>query len=54
MEDAMEGRKAEASSWFRSLRDRITAAFEGLEDAHGAGVSAGLPAGRFEVTPTAR
>lgn len=44
-------RKAEAALWFRSLRDRITAAFEGLEVA-----AARPPCGpaRFEVTPTTR
>ena len=44
-------RKAEAALWFRSLRDRITAAFEGLEAA-----AARPPCGpaRFEVTPTTR
>ncbi|WGH79482.1 oxygen-dependent coproporphyrinogen oxidase [Jannaschia ovalis] len=44
--------KTRAAAWFRELRDRIVAAFEGLEDrpaAHWDG-----PAGRFEVTPTRR
>lgn len=46
----MARERAEAASWFRTLRDRIVAAFEGLEDrAPGTG-----PAGRFEVTPTER
>ena len=40
-------RKARASAWFRSLRDDIVAAFEGLEA--GAGSLA-----RFEVSPTTR
>jgi len=44
-----DDRKQQASGWFRSLRDRIVAAFEGLEDAHGTGTP-----GRFEVTPTTR
>ena len=43
-------RKARAAAWFRSLRDRIVAAFEDLETRHAAG---GAP-GRFEVTPTTR
>lgn len=45
-----EERKARASDWFRSLRDRIVAAFEALED-RGPG---GAGPGRFEVTPTVR
>jgi len=47
----IEARKAEASAWFRSLRDRIVAAFEGLEAR--AAADGGAPA-RFEVTPTTR
>jgi coproporphyrinogen III oxidase len=37
--------KSRAATWFRSLRDQIVAAFEGLEGPEG---------GRFEVTPTVR
>jgi len=44
-----DDRKQQASAWFRTLRDRIVAAFESLEDAHGTGA-----AGRFEVSPTSR
>ena len=44
-----DDRKRQASGWFRSLRDRIVAAFEALEDAHGTGAP-----GRFEVSPTTR
>ena len=51
MSEAFEGRKAEASDWFRALRDRIVTAFEDLEDR--ATPEGGLPA-RFEVTPTTR
>lgn len=52
MTDTFEPRKAAASAWFSTLRDRIVAAFEALEDGFaGAG---DLPAGRFEVTPTTR
>jgi coproporphyrinogen III oxidase len=51
---ADEERKARAAAWFESLRDRICAAFEGLEDAQDAGPFAGLPAGRFERTETRR
>ena len=49
MTDLFDARKARAAAWFRELRDRIVAAFEGLEDRHGAGQP-----GRFEVTPTTR
>jgi coproporphyrinogen III oxidase len=40
---AMQKNKAEAAAWFRSLRDRIVAAFESLEDS-----------ARFSVRPTVR
>ncbi|MDP3960184.1 MAG: oxygen-dependent coproporphyrinogen oxidase [Pseudorhodobacter sp.] len=50
MSDDFDARKARAAAWFRTLRDQIVAAFEGLEDSHG-GPGA---AGRFEVTPTIR
>lgn len=49
MSEDFDSRKAEASQWFRSLRDQIVAAFEGLEDRFGSGEP-----GRFEVTPTTR
>ena len=49
MTDAFETRKPRASAWFRSLRDRIVAAFEAVEGAYGSGMP-----GRFEVTPTTR
>ena len=49
MTDPFERRKAEAALWFRSLRDQIVAAFEGLEDKY-----ATENPGRFEVTPTTR
>jgi coproporphyrinogen III oxidase len=42
-----DDRKARAAAWFRSLRDQIVAAFEGLEAEAGSDV-------RFEVTPTTR
>lgn len=42
--------RARAAGWFRSLRDRIVAAFEALEDE---GPGAAAP-GRFGVTPTER
>ena len=46
----MQTERRLAADWFRSLRDQINAAFEALED-RGPGAA---PAGRFEVTPTAR
>ncbi|MFZ1470750.1 MAG: oxygen-dependent coproporphyrinogen oxidase [Paracoccaceae bacterium] len=46
-----DDRKEMASAWFRSLRDRIVAAFEDLEGRAAPGDC--LPA-RFEVTPTTR
>ncbi|MDO5704617.1 MAG: oxygen-dependent coproporphyrinogen oxidase [Paracoccus sp. (in: a-proteobacteria)] len=46
----MDAQRRTAADWFRTLRDRITAAFEQLED-RGPGDT---PAGRFEVTPTQR
>ncbi len=54
MSDAMEQEKATASAWFRGLRDEITGAFEAMEDRQQGGPTASLPAGRFEVTDTAR
>ncbi len=49
MTDPFDSRKSRAAAWFRTLRDRIVAAFEDLEARHG-----GPNAGRFEVTPTTR
>lgn len=46
----MEQERSTAAAWFRSLRDRIVAAFEGLEDRG----PTEAPAGRFDVTPTTR
>ncbi|WP_204318704.1 oxygen-dependent coproporphyrinogen oxidase [Pseudooceanicola aestuarii] len=56
MSDAsvMDAEKAEASAWFRELRDRIVTAFEGLEDSHTTGPLSEKAPGRFEVTPTRR
>ena len=53
-QDDFGARKQRAAAWFRTLRDRIVAAFEALEDAQTAGPFASLPAGRFEVTSTRR
>lgn len=54
MTNQMEDERARASAWFRSLRDEIVAAFEGLEDSHSEGPFADQEAGRFEVTETKR
>lgn len=49
----VEDRKAQATSWFESLRDEICAAFEAIEDDY-RGPEAEVPAGRFERKPWAR
>jgi coproporphyrinogen III oxidase len=54
MTGGMEARKARAAAWFTDLRDRICAAFEGLEDAQTEGAFADLPPGRFERKETRR
>jgi coproporphyrinogen III oxidase len=46
--------KQRAAAWFRSLRDQIVAAFEGLEDSHTNGPLADAAPGRFEVSKTTR
>jgi coproporphyrinogen III oxidase len=50
---ALEARKTEAAAWFESLRDRICAAFEALEDEAPAHLYPGEP-GRFVRTPWSR
>lgn len=50
MSEAFTAEKDQAAGWFRQLRDRIVAAFEGLEDAHDAPTAPG----RFEVSQTRR
>jgi len=52
-ETELEGRKARASEWFATLRDRIMAAFEQLEDAASPDLYPGAP-GRFERKPWVR
>jgi coproporphyrinogen III oxidase len=39
-----------ARAWFETLRDRLCAAFEAIEDELASGPHAGLPPGRFERT----
>ena len=46
----IETKQAIAQTWFRALRDRITAAFERIE-ADVQGPNAHMPAGKFEITP---
>ena len=53
MTDETEARKTAAAAWFRDLRDRITQAFEDLEDAHSGRLSEQQP-GRFSRTPWER
>ncbi|MFV0293908.1 MAG: oxygen-dependent coproporphyrinogen oxidase [Paracoccus sp. (in: a-proteobacteria)] len=50
MNDAQNTERRQAADWFRELRNRITAAFEALEDR---GTDT-IQAGRFDVTPTER
>ncbi|MBL4629360.1 MAG: oxygen-dependent coproporphyrinogen oxidase [Roseicyclus sp.] len=50
MKDPINDHKVRASTWFRSLRDDIIAAFETVEVTQGGDA----PAGRFEVSETKR
>jgi coproporphyrinogen III oxidase len=43
-----EAQKARAETWFETLRDRLTAALEAIEDEHAAAMSGEASAGRFE------
>jgi len=53
--EGMEEKKAIASAWFSELRDRITAAFEAVEDDLPVGMPFGdRPAGRFVRKPWKR
>lgn len=54
MTDAFDRRKAEAAAWFRTLRDRIVAAFQALEEAQLTGPLSARAPGRFEVSETRR
>jgi coproporphyrinogen III oxidase len=53
LSDVAQQRKAQARAWFESLRDRICAAFEAIEDAYD-GPLKDRPAGRFERKPWTR
>ncbi|WP_281967151.1 oxygen-dependent coproporphyrinogen oxidase [Roseovarius nanhaiticus] len=54
MTDDFTNQKRRAAEWFRTLRDQIVAAFEGLEDSHDTGPLADAAPGRFEVSETQR
>ncbi|MEI4261477.1 oxygen-dependent coproporphyrinogen oxidase [Roseovarius sp. D0-M9] len=54
MTNDFSSEKRRAAEWFRSLRDQIVAAFEGLEDSHDTGPLADAEPGRFEVSETRR
>ncbi len=43
----MTDQQQEAETWFESLRDRLCAAFEAIENEHEAAQPGGAPAGRF-------
>jgi coproporphyrinogen III oxidase len=49
-----DAQRERAATWFASLRDRICAVFEALEDAQDEGPFAGLPPGRFARKETRR
>jgi len=51
--ELLDERKARARAWFESLRDRIVAAFEAMEDEAPAELYGPTP-GRFELKPWAR
>ncbi|MFA5537620.1 MAG: oxygen-dependent coproporphyrinogen oxidase [Gemmobacter sp.] len=55
-DDPADDRKTRAADWFYSLRDRIVAAFEALEDGAGDGAGGGAVTapGRFELRETRR
>jgi coproporphyrinogen III oxidase len=49
--ESQDDRRAAARQWFESLRDRICAAFEAIEDSLTEGPHARLPPGRFVRKP---
>lgn len=54
MSKNFEIEKANASSWFRALRDNIVAEFEAIEERHTQGPLSECVAGKFDVTETQR
>ena len=54
MTEELKDERARAAAWFRTLRDEIVAAFEGLEASHDTGPFAEAAPGSFEVTETKR
>ncbi len=55
MSDTLEQKKSRAAAWFSELRDKITAAFEAIEDELPVMAEHGKePAGRFVKTPWER
>ncbi len=54
MTEEFTAQKAQASAWFRALRDEIVAAFEGLEQSHDTGPLSDAVPGTFDVTETKR
>lgn len=54
MTDSFETEKTNASEWFRTLRDEIVAAFEGLEQDHVSGPLSETAPGVFDVSETQR
>ncbi len=54
MSEEFVSEKTRASAWFRTLRDQIVAAFEGLEASHDSGPMSTSSPGQFEVTETQR
>ncbi|MEP2030705.1 MAG: oxygen-dependent coproporphyrinogen oxidase [Paracoccaceae bacterium] len=50
----LDAEKSQASVWFKTLRDRIVTAFEGLEISHSEGPLSGKTPGKFDVRATKR
>ena len=54
MTEQFDTQKTRAAAWFRTLRDDIVGAFEGLEASHSEGPMSDAAPGAFEVTATKR
>ncbi len=54
MTDNFDDKKAQASAWFRQLRDDIVSSFEALEQSHSEGPFADEAPGTFAVSETSR